>query len=133
MSNRVQVQYDIEVPKAWLEFCRSSDLFLPSYCGYWMYGAKLTDKRGWLVFEHGDDHPGHNFDSTKEFKTAVRLWRTDETLPEGWYRFTDAAMIHAYRLGCELWGRDWYQGRNSDASGYDALIQRTLLGEERYG
>lgn len=133
MSNRVQVQYEIEVPKTWIEFCQGSDLFLRSYCGYWAYGAEHTSGLGWLLYEHGDDGIPPYFSSTREYRTAKRAWKAGQPLPERWFRLDDETVERAYTLGCELWGKSWYDGNRSDALGYDEIVQRTLLGEARYG
>ena len=55
-STKVKVEVEVEVPSEWIELLtKYSDMFMTSYCGYWMTGIKRDDELGWLAYEHEDD------------------------------------------------------------------------------
>jgi hypothetical protein len=128
----VKVEVSVEVHPDWIEFCtQANDLFMTSYCGYWMYGMAHDEKLGWLCYVHSDEKTIDQVEETLEYEDAVSLWEEGKTLPKDWYALNKEAAIKAFGEGVKRSGVKWYE--NGDANDYDVAIQKALLGEVRYG
>lgn len=129
----IKVELDVDIPDDWIDLCtKNTDLFMQNYCGYWARGYQFD--WGWLVYEIEDksfdfeEEPGHKkaLEYAQQYKTTPLF-----PLPAGWYYLDQLAAKKAYIEGVKRWGLDWY--KNSDAEGYDVVVQMALLGEVRYG
>lgn len=133
---KVEVKYEVNVPiEDWINFLTQyNDIFRSDYCGYWLRGVKRDETLGWLVWEDDEEH---RRGEEPNLEQALEIWRAGDAsqvpLPPGWFVINKATAIKAYQEGCKLWGEEWMDGEHSDALGYDRVIQRVLLGEERYG
>lgn len=107
----------------------SVDVFLTSYCGYWLMGVRFERKHGWLAWEHA---AAERRPTPAETAEAVAKWRKGEALPEGWHRLDRALALRAWECGFNRRGADWFT--RGDGSAYDVAIQRALFaGDVRYG
>lgn len=128
-SLRTQVQYEVTIEASWLDFCRGSDLFRRSYCGYWLLGFSY-DGDDWLCYEVEERSISGDLPNQEE---AQKAWQSGQPLPANWFVLGHDVAVRAYVIGCQLRGKGWYSGEHSDANGYDRLIQQALLGTEKYG
>ena len=127
---KVKMECEVEVPvKDWIEFLtQNNDIFMSNYCGYWMRGVDQDDEYGWLVWEH-DDVSKRGMEP--DLDEATKLWKTNQPLPQGWFRLNRDLAIAAYKEGVKRWGVEWFD--EGDAGRYDVCIQLAMLGEVRYG
>lgn len=117
----------VTVNPEWTDYVTQEvDIFLTTYCGYWMRGMENDPALGWLVFEHGEE-----MSPNKTPPKVMAAWREGGPLPEKWYRIDKAAAEKAWLEGVKRSGQDWYE--NGDAVAYDCALQMALLGEIRYG
>jgi hypothetical protein len=132
MSDKIKVEIEVEVDPDWIEFVTIyPDIFMTSYCGYWMYGMEQDDELGWLVHEHDEQHSVRQVAKSPEYPAIVKAWREGGKLPDNWFRLNKEAAIKAWAEGVKKYGTDWYE--NGDAISYDVVLQLALLGEIRYG
>jgi hypothetical protein len=116
------------VDPMWIEFCtRDTDLFLRTYCGYWLRGVERDDALGWLVWE--DDEKCAMGKEPNRAK-AVAAWRAGSALPDHWFRLNVDAAKRAWVEGVKWRGEKWYE--DGDANAYDYVLQQALFGEQRY-
>lgn len=104
------------------------DVFNRGYCGYWALGVTSDIKLGWLVYEQVDDPRP----SDEECKRMEKLWRAGKPLPDRWHRLNREAAEKAVAIGLSRFGLRSFENA-WDANDIDAIVQRTLLGELRYG
>lgn len=129
MSDAATVTITSTVDPAWIDFCtKTTDIFMRSYCGYWLRGVEHDPALGCLVWEDDGRHAQEN---EPQRKKALAAWRKGKPLPEGWYRLNREAAMRAWAVGVKWRGEKWYE--DGDANAYDYVLQVTLLGEERYG
>jgi hypothetical protein len=128
MKNHVKLELNLEVDQNWIEFVtRDSDLFLPQYCGYWMYGLDYN-KQGWLAYEH-NEAPLYQVLESPEYLVVASSRK--KKLPPRWFRLDKKVALQAWIEGVKLYGLKWFD--NADALTYDVVMQMTLLKEVRYG
>ncbi len=128
MSEPRTVTITSTVDPLWIDFCtKDTDLFLPSYCGYWLRGVE-REEQGWLVWE-SLEKPA--FDKEPNRMKALAAWRKGEALPEHWFRLDLDFALRAWAEGVKWKGVEWFA--NGDANSYDYAIQQALLGQQRYG
>lgn len=131
---KVKVEVEVAVDPDWIDFLLNhNDIFMTSYCGYWMSGMELDENGGgWLVHEQDDDYDcAAAAANHPEYNAIVKAWQDGKPLPDKWFRLDKEAAIRAWIEGCKKYGVDWYE--NSDAVSMDVVIQLALLGEVRYG
>ncbi len=124
---KTQVSFEIEVPQEdWIDYLtKHNDIFMSSYCGYWLHGVSHRDDK-WLVVEDDERSPERDAAEHKRFAAGM--------VPSPPYMVIDKDMaIKAYTEGVKKWGLDWMDSEHGDANGYDVVIQLALLGEVRYG
>jgi hypothetical protein len=117
------VEVRVKVDEDWVQFAvHGNDLFLTTYCGYWMRGMEYDKRLGWLCFEHGGEKR-----PPKEVPARIlKRWRDGDDLPKRWHRLDRDTAILAWAAGVKLAGDDWYSGPGADASRYDFVIQMAL-------
>jgi hypothetical protein len=129
MSEPITVTITSTVDPEWIKFCTwETDLFSRNYCGYWLRGIECDKERGWLVWE---DDERHAMGKEPNLRAARKAWKEGAPLPKGYYRLDKAAAVKAWSIGVLGWGEKWHD--EGDAPRYDCVIQKALLGEERYG
>lgn len=132
---KAQVSFEVEVEPDWIDLCtKHNDLFMTSYCGYWMRGMEQDDKLGWLCYEFDYSSTAtsiRDMEDSPEYQSIVEAWRNGEKLPDHWYRLDEAAAIKAWVEGVKKFGTDWYE--EADSTYYDIVIQMALLGSVVYG
>ncbi|RTL09092.1 MAG: hypothetical protein EKK62_04120 [Acidimicrobiia bacterium] len=129
MSEKHVVTVTSAVDPDWIAFCtNNSDIFMRSYCGYWLRGVESDKVRGLLVWEDNEQHAPGDEPNRRE---AIRAWKKGEPLPAGWHRLDTAVAVKAWGVGVLTWGEMWYA--EGDADRYDYVIQKALFGEQRYG
>jgi hypothetical protein len=119
----------------WVKYCTTNnDLFMTSYCGYWLGGLEFDNAIGWLCYvsmEIDGEPSVREVDKLPRYSDIVQAWENNKDLPNGFYRLDKAAAIRAFKAGIEHSGVNWYE--NADSREYDYVIQMALLGEIRYG
>lgn len=129
MADEIEVTIKVPVDEDWVDTLTNySDIFRTDHCGYWLYGVKREDGRGWLAYECGDDERP----SEKKCKPVIEAWEHGLDLPKGFYRLDRAAAIKAQKAIVEKYGKDLWDNA-PDAAMQDVGIQLALLGEIRYG
>lgn len=145
----VRAVVEVPVDPDWLSVCSEPsgcEVFGRDHCGYWMHGREHSSTRGWLCWEHDDEHDPHERDFDAEAvdgspvyeplpgeAEARACWEAGLPMPAGgrWHVLDRDAACRAFAFGVAVKGVDWFQG--GDATDYDVVIQLALLSEIRYG
>lgn len=119
----------VDIDPDWVEYLTVYPyIFAQTSAGYWLHGAALDEKLGWLVYEERFD--GYRT-TTADLEAIALKWRAGEPLPPRWYRLDRAAALRAWEEGVKRWGINWYD--DVDGTREDVVVQLALLGEIRYG
>lgn len=125
-----KIKYVVEVPKNWIDLITSSDIFRNDYCGLWLkkLNSKLKNgKFSSLALEIDQAI------SKENLALAHKHFRLNYTLPKYCYQLDTELAINSFAMGCEIWGKDWYENSQlSDGPHYSKLIQLVLFKEHRY-
>jgi len=122
------VVFETTVAGAWLEMCRSPELFARTCCGYWARGVEYDDGMGWLIWESPDKC---RLRCEPDRDVALVAWRSNAPLPPEWFRLDVAMAENAWVAGVRRWGEGWFL--NGDHGRCDVAVQEALFGEVRYG
>ena len=122
----------------WESFLLKEDskAFCRDCSGYWLFGAAYDKYLGWLVCED-DGHELRDLSTAEdppereEYEQILHDWKSGNELPDGWFRLDAEMARNAWIEGVRLNGEGWYG--QSDSSVFDAVLQRAILGEVRYG
>jgi hypothetical protein len=129
MADELEVTIKVPVDEDWVDVLTNyNDIFLTSYCGYWLYGVSYEKGRGWLAYEMEDERrPGE-----KKCQRATEAWKAGLELPKGFFRIDRDLAIKVQKIVTEKYGKDAWDNA-PDASMQDVGMQLALLGEVRYG
>ena len=120
------VSFDVEIPIDWIDFISNyTDIFGPTYCGYWAKGIYNENDIGWLLRDEEE-----LFDDSND-SLAEKLFIDNQELPKHYYRLDKDTAIKAYAEGIKRWGVNWYE--QADAISYDVVIQMALFNDVKYG
>lgn len=120
------------VDEEWPNFVLNyGDIFLTSYCGYWMYGMERDPVLGWLCYEHGEEKTIPDVLNDPSYDQIVAMWKVGETLPERWFALNKEMVAKAWAEGVKMWGLLWFI--EADATSYDIVLQKAFFNEVRYG
>lgn len=119
----------VDVEPSWIEYLTQyDDVFRRNGSGYWLRGVEHNGRLGWLCWED-DEKCLHGEEPNRE--AALEAWMEGKPLPEHWFQLNAHVALRAWEEGVKRWGIDWYE--DADATSYDVVLQRALLGEIRYG
>jgi hypothetical protein len=118
----------------WREYLLSKDAEIfrsPDCAGYWMYGVEHDPKRGWLVYEFGEDE-SEDF-VNKDHSAAINRFKKGMS-PTGMYHVIDEFFANmSFNNGVQKWGVQWRENPHHDLSEVDLVLQYTLFGKIKYG
>ena len=113
-EKEIWVQYIISFP----------DIFMTSYCGYWMRQIAFKDGLGHLAREDEGE-------SKSSDKKAAKEFHKNGSAIEGYFLIDRELAEKAWDIGIRRWGEDWHE--NADSESYDIVMQEALFSDIIYG